>query len=436
MPASKNITLATLMCHPPVIVPGVGRGRERSAAATAEAMREAARRIVASAPDTIVLISPHSPRRQSAFGVWDTRRITGSFERFQAPEEIVDLPNDTPFVDTLTKSHDFWPIGHDDDTGLDHGATVPLYFIAEIGWTGPTVVVSLNLPNDGHLNKLGAAIAATAESLGRRIAIVASGDMSHRLSQGAPSGYHPEAYVFDRMFISRLEKQDPDALLDIDPDLAELAAEDVLDPVFAALHSTGFDPSGVEVINYDAPFGVGYGIAVLYSPPLPLTSLPIIARLAISAALSGQKYHPQKIGSHAATFVTLRSPDGKLRGCIGSIEPRENDVGTETARNAIAAALDDPRFPAISAAELKTSEIEVSVLSPPQPITSPDELDPSVYGVVIEASDGRRGVMLPAVPNLETVDQQLAATREKAEIGRAEPVTLQRFTVDKLIGPI
>ena len=105
-----------------------------------------------------------------------------------------------------------------------HGALVPLWFLAEAGWAGPTVVLGLNHPGEGGLTTLGAAIAATAQALPRRLAVVASGDMSHRLTVNAPCGHHPQAHEFDETFIRLVCAGDYRGIEKIAPELRELPA--------------------------------------------------------------------------------------------------------------------------------------------------------------------------------------------------------------------
>lgn len=133
----------------------------------------------------------------------------------------------------------------------------------------------------------------------------------------------------------------------------------------------------------------------------------------------------------AGVFVTLRNPDGSLRGCVGSIEPTESDVRNETARSAVLAATRDPRFPPVSVEEVERLGVEVSVLLPEEPIRDATLLDPAIYGVIVRHADRRRGLLLPAIPGIESVEQQLSLVLQKARIHSSEPYTLSRFRVQK-----
>jgi len=166
-------------------------------------------------------------------------------------------------------------------------------------------------------------------------------------------------------------------------------------------------------------------------------ALPRIAREAIQTQLSsGQRLVvPRQEAPAAPVFVTLRNPDGSLRGCIGSLVAAERDVARESARSAVLAATRDPRFPAVTAEELPGLHIEVSVLMPEEPVSGISELDPARYGVVVRDGFGRQGLLLPDVPGVDDAATQVEIARRKAGIEPGEPVMLRRFEVKKFEEP-
>jgi AmmeMemoRadiSam system protein A len=130
----------------------------------------------------------------------------------------------------------------------------------------------------------------------------------------------------------------------------------------------------------------------------------------------------------AACFVSLKK-HGELRGCIGTLEPAEADLGAEIARNARSAAFHDPRFHRVRVDELAELSCSVDVLSPSVPCALAD-LDPEVYGVIVLAGL-RRGVLLPDLQGVDTAEQQVDIALQKAGIRRGEDFTLERFTVTR-----
>jgi AmmeMemoRadiSam system protein A len=130
----------------------------------------------------------------------------------------------------------------------------------------------------------------------------------------------------------------------------------------------------------------------------------------------------------AGAFVTLKKR-GELRGCIGTYLPTEPSLAEEIIKNAIHSATQDPRFPPVRPEELPELSVSVDILSPPEP-ASEDELDPKVYGVIVE-SGWRRGLLLPDLEGVDTVEEQLRIAKLKAGIDPGEPVRIWRFTVER-----
>jgi len=314
-----------------------------------------------------------------------------------------------------------------------------LYFLTRSGWDGPTLVLGLNYPAEGGWSEAGRGIRVAAGNLGVRIAIVASGDMSHRLIPGAPAGYEPRARNFDEEFVRIVRDGRFASLEELDPALQELAAEDVVDSTLIAAHAVQMKSDGHEVLSYEGPFGVGYCVAQLYQTPRtghPGELLPAVAREAVEHHFRNGGSHPVEVDDSylkqpAGVFVTIRTRGGRLRGCRGTIVPQQSSVVEEARTVALASAFQDERFEPVTEAELSQLKFEVSVMNSPEPVSSPTELDPHRFGVIVSTVDGRRGLMLPEVEGLDTVEEQLAATCRKAHIDPREPLTIERFTTQK-----
>ena len=115
---------------------------------------------------------------------------------------------------------------------------------------------------------------------------------------------------------------------------------------------------------------------------------------------------------------------------MGTIDPIAPNIVSETWRNARLAAFRDNRFSPVAQNEMSELVFEVSVLHELEPVSSIAELNPRHYGVVVSASDGRRGTLLPGIPEIVTSDEQVQIAKAKGGIGADEPVTMQRFRVD------
>ncbi|TKJ30875.1 MAG: AMMECR1 domain-containing protein [Chloroflexi bacterium B3_Chlor] len=131
-------------------------------------------------------------------------------------------------------------------------------------------------------------------------------------------------------------------------------------------------------------------------------------------------------------FVSIKKR-GQLRGCIGTIEPREENVAHEIIHNAISAATRDPRFPPVSADELDKLDISVDVLTAPEPVDSLDQLDPKRYGLIVESLENplKRGLLLPDLPSIRTAEEQFHHTKvyKAGIVDDEEPIQMYRFEV-------
>jgi len=131
----------------------------------------------------------------------------------------------------------------------------------------------------------------------------------------------------------------------------------------------------------------------------------------------------------AGVFVSLHKL-GELRGCIGTFEPAAKNVAEEIIQNAISSATRDPRFPPVAPEELKDLEYSVDVLTEPKPVKDKSQLDPKKYGVIVQCGF-RRGLLLPDLEGVDTVDYQIDICRQKGGIAPDEPIKLYRFEVKR-----
>ena len=133
------------------------------------------------------------------------------------------------------------------------------------------------------------------------------------------------------------------------------------------------------------------------------------------------------LDNKSAVFVSIHK-NGYLRGCIGTIIPITKCVAQEIINNAINASTEDPRFDPVTVDELKDLEINVDVLTLPEDIDDKTMLDPKKYGVIVR-SGLKRGLLLPDLEGVDTIDEQISIEKKKAGINDNEKIELQRFEV-------
>jgi MEMO1 family protein len=261
-----SIVFAGIAPHPPLLIPEVGGPRIDRVADSERALREFSQRLVATGPDTVVVISPHSPLDPNAFTARSTPKLRGDFREFYAPQVSLTFDNDLEMLDALKRAADDEGAEMREierDCQLDHGAMVPLYYLREAGWAGPIVVIGFtHQSNDKHL-AFGRAIARAARAAGRRVGVVASGDLSHRLIVGGPYEFEPTAHMFDEQIVEAVARGDARAVIDIDQELRIRAGECGYRSIIVALGSVEEDLRDHQVLSYEGPYGVGYMVAVL-----------------------------------------------------------------------------------------------------------------------------------------------------------------------------
>jgi AmmeMemoRadiSam system protein A/AmmeMemoRadiSam system protein B len=458
--STGSLVFAGIAPHPPIMVPEVGREAIAEVRGSIEAMREFTMRLIACGAETVVLVSPHAPLEARAFVAYEDAQLYGDFANFRAPETKVEAMLDEEMLGAITRAaseHEYKVVGirgYD----LDHGTAVPLYFLQRNGWRGRVVALGYSfLSNEDHL-RFGSCIKRAAEETGRAVAFVASGDLSHRLKPEAPAGYNPQAHLFDQAIVEAIRQAEPEQIININQDLRRMAGECGYRSMLVALGVTENSEPDFEVLHYEAPFGVGYMVAQIVrvsSTTEEHTSdeaksgvenrmeqqgtqqLPALARRAVETFVREGKVieKPSELDpifeARAACFVSIKTLDGDLRGCIGTIEPAESTLAEELIANAVSSATRDPRFPPVRPEELSHLRYSVDVLSPPEPAQF-EQLDPKVYGVIVEDEGGkRRGLLLPDLQGVETASQQVDIAARKAGIRPGTPLKFSRFRVER-----
>ncbi|MBQ9277459.1 MAG: AmmeMemoRadiSam system protein A [Lachnospiraceae bacterium] len=485
-----GIIAGFMVPHPPMIVPAIGRGSEETIKETTKSYEQVADMIAELKPDTIVISSPHSVMYRDYFHISPGSHASGSFAKFDAPEERYDVEYDMEFVDLLcelAEQNDI-PAGTlgEKSAALDHGTMVPLYFIMKKYTDFKLVRIGLSgEPMQEHYG-LGMAIKETSEKLGRRVCYIASGDLSHKLQEYGPYGFAKEGPVYDERIMDVMGRAAFDELLDFEEGFLDKAAE--CGHRSFVMMAGAFDCTDVEVtkLSHQDVTGVGYGICTYINKSVDeernmldkwnirhrdkiinmrknedayvkLARLTIenyiithekiswknVKRRVLSTGsgmteqLTAEQLqerdaksdaHEELSNKRAGAFVSIHK-NGALRGCIGTIGPTKLYLAEEIIENAISASTRDPRFLPITKDELFELEINVDVLGEIEPIESEDELDVVRYGVIVNKGN-KQGLLLPNLDGVDTIEEQLSIAKRKAGLAPDEEgCKLYRFEV-------
>ncbi|MFO7952304.1 MAG: class III extradiol dioxygenase subunit B-like domain-containing protein [Bacillota bacterium] len=260
--------------HPPIIIPEIGRGELSKVQRTVNGMKDLARRFKEKDPQLLIVISPHGQVMQEGPSVLTQEYLNGDFGQFGFSGIKLDMQTDRELIDLLveeTSDSSVKPVMlTDQDTrfrrgkNLDHGAMVPLYYLQKVGVSVPGVHITIGFQPYEALYQFGSDLRRAVDKRGVSTAVVASGDLSHRLTPGAPAGFSPRGSEFDQLLVNLIGDGRVNDILNIDQGLAEEAGECGLRSFIIALGMLDQEDFKPEVISYEGPFGVGYLVAALY----------------------------------------------------------------------------------------------------------------------------------------------------------------------------
>ena len=457
------ITGAFMVPHPPLIIPEIGRGEEKKIQNTIDAYHEIGGRIGALRPDTIVLISPHQTMYADYFHISPGKGAKGDFGQFGAGWVKTEVSYDTEFAENLAKLSEAGeipagPLG-ERDRRLDHGTMVPLYFVNQFWKKYRLVRIGLSGLSLMKHYELGQCIQEAATQCGRKAVVIASGDLSHKLKAEGPYGFQKEGPEYDSRVMYALERAAFGELLEFPEELCNKAGECGHRAIVMMTGALDRRDLIARRLSYEGTFGVGYGICEYLVQGEDADrnfkekyeqkerervkreverqdDYVSLARRAIDhyartkEVLEVPKGLPDEMYSaNAGVFVSIKE-NGSLRGCIGTIQPSESSLAREIIYNAVSASSRDPRFSPIEPEELDRLTITVDVLGKVEKAASWEELDVKKYGVIVSNENGR-GLLLPNIDGVETVQEQIAIARQKAGIGEQEEIELERFQVER-----
>jgi len=462
-----NIVFAGIAPHPPIIVDHVGGGQNHDAQKTIAAMGQWAKKLKEKKPDLIIIITPHGNLFQDAVAIHAGPILKGDFSNFGVKGTFYEFKNHEEMQKqiVLKAKEKGYSMVEINDTSiyryglkkdLDHGVLVPLDFLEKEAVHVPLVVISMSLLDNLDLYKFGMIIEEVITDSQYNVALIASGDLSHRLTRTAPAGYDPAGKDFDLIVVEKAKSGQLIELMDIDEDLIERAGECGFRPIIMLAGALDRYKVTSDIISYEGPYGVGYLVASFnleknnqsvlekwsakrngsLKKQRSNESLPVrLARESLAYFLKTGQYLPlpepvpELLKEKKACFVSLKK-HGHLRGCIGTIEPVREMLAEEIIENSVSAGVRDPRFLPVKIDELNDLVFSVDVLSKPEKVSSKDELDPRNYGIIVK-SGGRSGVLLPNLEGVDTVEKQLKITLDKAGISPDENYTIYRFKVDR-----
>lgn len=445
--------------HPPMIIEDIGRGSEKQIEKTIMSYENVAKEIGEINPDTIIIISPHTNIYNDLFYIVPNKTLKGDFGNFGAYNVEFEEENDIELIEEIEKisEREKIPCKRLEETTLDHGTMVPLYFVRKYLKSCKIIVIGYSFLPLHENYRLGEIIKEAVDNTNKKVVFIASGDLSHKLQEYGPYGFIEEGPIYDEKICSIMKNTKFKEMLEFDENFLEKASE-------CGHRSFTIMAGALNKLNVKSDFlsheditGVGYAVCKFYPQEenkerdfrnIYLSEIKQdlnyryskkdqYINLARDTIYNYIKYNtiidiPNNINrelldNKGAVFVSIHE-FGLLRGCIGTILPTRESIAEEIIYNAISAATQDPRFDRIKEEELDYLEINVDLLTTPEKIESKEELNPKKYGVIVK-SGYKRGLLLPDLEGIETIDEQIKIAMQKGEISPLEGYELFRFEV-------
>lgn len=455
-----------IMPHPAFVIPEIGQGKQSSAAETVKGMEKIAEEIKQLAPKTIALISPHGNVFSDALCINTESELTGSFSEFHQPKLRIEVKGDLQKALVFSSGLRAASINnlaldeisaqkYNITTELDRGAMVPLYYIAKQYTDFKLIHINIGYLPKTQMYQAGKIL---AEIIGENAVIIASGNLSHKLSKDNSENYDEMGRVYDNNILEAVAQNDFLRILTADNNVADRAGQCAQKPLEMLMGALDGSAAMGEVYSYEAPFGTGYMTARIEIEKSNKENLinqyleikkgaqsssknneDEYVQLAKNAIYNYVMYGhimeiPQGLSEdlyikQSGVFVSLKK-EGKLRGCVGTVSPTKLSTAEEIISNAIEAAVKDSRFAQVQENEISELEIFVDVLSDLEEVKSNYELDIKRFGIVVTKGD-KRGLLLPNIDGVKNADHQIDIALEKAGIEKGDDFLVRRFTVTR-----
>ncbi|MBU1074776.1 AmmeMemoRadiSam system protein B [Patescibacteria group bacterium] len=255
-----SLVFGAITPHPPLLIPNVGRENLERVKNSESALKDLANDLYASKPDTVIIISPHAPISEDTFLINACEKFECNFEEFGDFETSFSFKPDLEFsADIKMRSQDEdIPLNLVCTSQLDHGIAVPLFYLMNNLKDVPVVPISFTFLDVKTHYEFGQLLQKEIMITNKRIAVIASGDLSHAITPEAPAGFNENGKEFDEMIVELLKKKDEGKILKLDPKFVEEAAECGYRSIvilLGILKGINYKP---KVLAYEHPFGVGY----------------------------------------------------------------------------------------------------------------------------------------------------------------------------------
>lgn len=253
------LVFAAITPHPPILLPAIGKENLNLIERTIKAMEKLEQELYAAKPDVIIIISPHCPILADSFSILQAKKYHSTLEQFGDLSAKLEFKADLELIHKIKECFETKiPLTLISQEELDHGISVPLFYLTRHLKDVVIVPIGLSLLNFQRHFEFGQVLKEEISKTNKRVAVIASGDLSHRLTPDAPASFSPQGKIFDQTLIDLIKKKNAQGILNLDPNFVEEAGECGLRSIIillGLLQKIDYQP---EILSYEGPFGVGY----------------------------------------------------------------------------------------------------------------------------------------------------------------------------------
>ncbi len=467
-----SIISAYHLPHLQVLVPEIGQGKEEKMVKTTDSIKEVANRINEEAPETLLIISSHSDAFEDYFHICKGDGAAVTFEDYGVEGLEIDMKYDLDLIKAISQACTAHGLeggtdGEEAET-VDHGTGVPLYFIHPAMKKDYKVVrVSISGLSLLKHYTFGKCIKEAVEKTGRRVTVISSGDMSHRLKEDGPFGYSKDGSVFDTAFCSALQSANFLSLFGFEDEVLDNAIECALRPATIMAGTMDGHFAKAEMVSYEDTYGVGCGVfsymiedaekdvaeptrqfdvmlmeQIKHQLKENDKNLNEFVRLA-KAAVEFYVFNGKEMAlddykgelssdltdKRAGVFVTVKIGKG-TRACMGSLSATKDSIAEEIIQAASDACHTDPRFIPIEVEELDALSYQVDVLGDFEPIKGLSKINASKHGLCITLGP-KTGIVLPGIDGVKDGQDMLKIAMNNSGIKSGDEYNMYRFNVKR-----
>lgn len=256
-----SLVFVGIVPHPPFLIPEIGKEKAEKLQKTRESMEEMEGDLYVLQPDTLFVISPHSPISPESFSLNLATHFESKFEEFGDQQTKCEINCDMQLVSQIKEAADYGdvdvPVNIITEPKVDHGVCIPLFYLTQHIPNVKIVPISVSqLSPEKHL-EFGQLLRNVALESNKRIAIIASGDLSHSLSEESEHGMTPQGKTFDETVKKAIKNKSLSDIVKLNPEIVEKAHECGYRPMLILIGALEGSHYESKIDSYEAPFGTG-----------------------------------------------------------------------------------------------------------------------------------------------------------------------------------